>query len=569
MNTYITTEGCPIEIEGISKIQRDIIWNRLPVEERTKENVEDFFYNKLELDKDLDKLTDIDKAAELIKKHIRNNSQIVIIGDRDADGIDATATLYKGLVDILGCDENNVRVIINPRRAENGVSQFCLDLLRKYNSYKHVDLVMTCDHGSTDNERYKIMKEEINCDILVTDHHTVQYDNYPDAADVFINPQRQESTYYKTVSGCQVALVTLIAAYKAMCPGEGLHVFNKLLPYSALTVISDVMPLNNAYNRYVVKTGLHEMNKYDNPVWLTCKHLLDIPGNITSEDIKFKLAALINTANRTHHEMLGFRFLTAKTREEALEYGKELAELNNKRKYVTNIGVQHALRDIDPVQFPNSVVGLSDSSYAINGLIAARLGDKFRKPAICFSISDELAAGSCRGILNGFNILKVLTNIKLERPDIIVKLGGHAGACGCTIKADKIEDFKTLFDVESKKEIDSIDLSSEIVIDAEVGKDDIDPKLALALEACGPYGKDWESPCLHSKLEISRAVVQGPYVTIYFTNGSEGGCYIENLDCDTSSLVKGVRADVYYSLGIPSVKGVYNFSMDIKEIRIA
>ena len=36
MNTYITTEGCPIEIEGISKIQRDIILNRLPVKERTK-----------------------------------------------------------------------------------------------------------------------------------------------------------------------------------------------------------------------------------------------------------------------------------------------------------------------------------------------------------------------------------------------------------------------------------------------------------------------------------------------------------------------------------------------------
>ena len=113
----------------ISQIQKDIISNRLPPELRTPEIIEKYFINDLKLDEDLDKLVDIDKASSLLNKHIDKDSQIVIISDRDADGINSAAVLYLGLRKIFNVNEMNLKVIINPRREENGISIYCMDKL--------------------------------------------------------------------------------------------------------------------------------------------------------------------------------------------------------------------------------------------------------------------------------------------------------------------------------------------------------------------------------------------------------------------------------------------------------
>ena len=553
----------------ISQIQKDIISNRLPPELRTPEIIMEYFINNLQLDKDLDKLTDVDKAAELLDKHLVNHSHIVIIGDRDADGICATSLVYKGLIDIFKKSKEHIDVIINPRKEENGVSEYCVNKLFEIHSSNPVDLIITVDHGSRDNIRYKLIKETIpNIDLLITDHHTVEYDDYPTEATVFINPQRKESTYYKTISGCQVGLAVLVATFKRMYPGEGLHIFNTILPYAAITVISDVMSLSNPFNRYIVKTGLHEINKYINPVWVVCKKLLELPGVISSNDIGHKIAPLINTANRTHNEMLGFKFLTADTIEEAKECGLELAELNNKRKTVTRIAVKEADRDIDTLSYPNSIVSLIDTGYAINGLVAAQLGEKYKKPAVCFLDNGNTLNGSCRGIIPGFNILESLTKIQDRHPTRVVKLGGHHGACGITIAKDFLPEFKREFDTEVGKALPNLNKPEPLKVDAVLNKNEITPKLAMVVNECGPYGKDWGEALFLSKLVIHRVVVKGPYLTILFENGLEGGCYVESLNYDTSLLNRGSKVDVIFSMDISNFKGVFNFIINIKELKI-
>ena len=142
----------------ISKIQKDIISNRLPPELRAPEIIEKYFINNLQLDNDLEKLTDIDKAAELLNKHLVNHSHIVIIGDRDADGICATSLVYKGLTNIFNKSKEHIDVIINPRKEENGVSEYCVNKLFEIHSSNPVNLIITVDHGTRDNVRYKLIK---------------------------------------------------------------------------------------------------------------------------------------------------------------------------------------------------------------------------------------------------------------------------------------------------------------------------------------------------------------------------------------------------------------------------
>ena len=145
---------------SISQIQKDIISNRLPPELRTPEIIEKYFINDLKLDEDLDKLVDIDKASSLLSKHIDKDSQIVIISDRDADGINSAAVLYLGLRKIFNVNEMSLKVIINPRKEENGISKYCMDKLWESDSLRQVDLVITSDHGSVNEKEYKKIKEE-------------------------------------------------------------------------------------------------------------------------------------------------------------------------------------------------------------------------------------------------------------------------------------------------------------------------------------------------------------------------------------------------------------------------
>lgn len=553
----------------ISQIQKDIISNRLPPELRTPEIIEKYFINDLKLVEDLDKLIDIDKASSLLGKHIDKDSQIVIISDRDADGINSAAVLYLGLRKIFNVNEMNLKVIINPRREENGISKYCMDKLWELDSLRQVDLVITSDHGSVNETEYKKIKEEKPwIDLLVTDHHTVQYEVYPESADVFINPQRQENDVFKGISGCQVALLTLVATYKHMYPSKNLDIFNILLPYAALTVISDVMPLDNLYNRYMVKTGLQVMNRFDNPVWIAIKKLLDIPGNITFRDVGYKIAPLINTANRTHNEELGFKLLTAQTLDDAVTYTSSLCELNTKRKSVTAAVTKKANIEVDLDKYPYSIVSLIDSSYAINGLVAASIGGKYHKPVVCFIDSDDILSGSCRANVNGYNILDVLRKVKEADPSIIVKLGGHKGACGCSIYKNKLEAFKKLFDQFSKEEFDRLPPEEKLKPDAIISADDIEPSLGIVLDACGPYGNKWPEPLLVSELKIYRVILKGSYVDIHFSNGLTGGCFIDDLECSIESLVKDTKVNVYYSLGLSSMRGTYKFELVIKHLEI-
>ena len=410
------------------------------------------------------------------------------------------------------------------------------------------------------------MLKSYGIDILVTDHHTVVENDYPKSADVFINPHRKDSTYPKSISGCQVALLLMLATYKNMYGKLDEDKFIKLVSISALSIISDVMPLNNLYNRNMLKLGMNNINKYVDTFWRSIKSALLIPATVGVDDLTYKVAALINTANRTHHEDLGMLAISAEGLDTSMGYIVELDELSNKRRTVTFAAQANVAKDIDISKYPSSIVTVIDTSYAVNGIIAARLGESYNLPSVCFLDEGDRLNGSARAILPKLSLMAILDDITKEDDTILLKYGGHAAACGCSILKSNLDRFKYLFDKYSKIEIDKLSIDKTIPIDAIVDSKDINLVLAYLIDRAGPYGKDFDKPNLLSILTIDRIVLKNTYLGIYFSNGIRCDNYLDSVSWEYTNIQPKDKVIVVYNLSLVNKKGMILLDMSILDL---
>jgi single-stranded-DNA-specific exonuclease len=117
-----------------------------------------------------------------------------------------------------------------------------------------------------------------------------------------------------------------------------------------------------------------------------------------------------------------------------------IVNTNDERKSKTKKAMEIAEEMVD-YKLPSIAIQLEDVE-GIAGIIASHLSDKFNKCTIVFSQANDVLIGSARS--EGYiNLLSVLKQIESET-DYIVKLGGHANACGITIKKDKFNEFKLM-----------------------------------------------------------------------------------------------------------------------------
>ncbi len=110
----------------------------------------------------------IDRALELIWRHLRAGSRIVVHGDYDADGVCATAVLVRALR-ALGGDVGWYL----PSRSEDGYGLAAATVERLCES--GTGLLVTVDCGITAVEQVAMARAG-GLDVLITDHHSPRSD---------------------------------------------------------------------------------------------------------------------------------------------------------------------------------------------------------------------------------------------------------------------------------------------------------------------------------------------------------------------------------------------------------
>ena len=119
----------------------------------------------------------------------------------------------------------------------------------------------------------------------------------------------------------------------------------------------------------------------------------------------------------------------------------------------------------------------------IIGIVAGRLAERFGKPAVLFSEPPgEIARGSGRSI-PGLDLIAAITDCQ----DLLLSYGGHAGAAGCSLGADRIPEFRTALSRAVGARMEGVS-EPALLIDAYVELPDLSLELVAEINRLAPFG---------------------------------------------------------------------------------
>ncbi|CDZ99845.1 Single-stranded-DNA-specific exonuclease RecJ [Jeotgalicoccus saudimassiliensis] len=411
-------------------------------------------------------MPNINEAAQVIQKHLDNDSRILIYGDYDADGITSTTILY----DALKAQNETVFYFI-PNRMEHGYGPN-YDFF-EFEVVGNVDLVITVDNGVAAAKEIALLREN-DIDAVIIDHHEFA-DEIPDA--VIVHAGFPDSKYpFQHLAGVG-------AAYKVL-QALGLDK-DEYLGLVAIGTVADIVSMTDE-NKYLVTRGLVELNQRMPLGLSTLLKMSNHSGSIDEETIGFTIAPRLNATGRMDEASIGVELLMADDENRAYEIASAIEELNTERKALVETIYKEAAEQVDENNEINIVTG-DDWHQGVLGIVASRLVDEFGKPAVVMSNDFDVYKGSARSI-EGIDLLGMLKKF----PDYYNTLGGHAQALGLSVYEDSIEEFKKT--VTGHFNELALNLKPVQYVDYKVTNDNLTLKEFERIRRLKPFGKDFNTP---------------------------------------------------------------------------
>lgn len=457
------------------------------------EAMEEYLNGDLSMTHNPGLMKDAEWAVDILLEKIREKKKIRIIGDYDIDGVLSTYILLEALEGV------GARVDVDiPDRIGDGYG-LNERLIRKSHE-DGIDTIVTCDNGIAAAEEIALGKS-LGMTVVVTDHHEVPFEEEEQGrcyklplADAVVNPKQADCPYpFKGLCGAGVAYKLVCLLYRRI--GRRAEKAERLLPYAAFATIGDVMDLVGE-NRILVKEGLKRLQKAEN----LGLHALMRQNGLLPEDVKsyhvgFVLGPCLNASGRLDTALRALALLRAKTEAEALSLAKDLTDLNNGRKELTNQGVAEAKIQAEEAVGRGDkvlVLFLPECHESLAGIIAGRIREQFHRPVFILTRGDGGVKGSGRST-EAYSMYEELCKIK----DILTKFGGHPMAAGLSLAEEDIPDMRQRLNEQTT--LTEADFIPKIRIDVPMPIDYITPDLVGELSVLEPFGKGNEKPVFADK----------------------------------------------------------------------
>jgi single-stranded-DNA-specific exonuclease len=424
-------------------------------------------------------LGDMAAAIERIRAAVDAGRSICVHGDYDVDGICATALAVLFLRE-LGADVDWHL----PSRFEEGygVSRDTLARLAD----EGVGLVLTVDCGITAVEEVAEARQR-GLEVVVTDHHRPG-DSLPDCPVVATRPSS-----YPFPELCGTGVVHKLG--EALL-GADHPAVRRNLDLVALATIADVVPLVDE-NRSLAAAGLHALAATRRPGLQALMRGAGVdPAAVDAGAVGFRLAPRINAAGRLGRPDIALELVLTDDADEARQHAATLEELNRDRQAVEERIVREATAAIDEMTEPRRrrrgyVLWNEDWHEGVIGIVASRLAERFHRPVVLITRSQDGWKGSGRSIPT-FDLHGALAacSANLER------FGGHRAAAGLSITEDRLEAFSEDFASHADAHLEPGDLFEVVRIDAVVSAQDLTLDLAEELGRLAPFGLGNPEPTL-------------------------------------------------------------------------
>lgn len=449
-------------------------------------------------------MKDVVIAVDIIKRKIQENKKIRIIGDYDVDGIISVFILYTAL---KKCGANVDYEI--PDRIKDGYG--INENIVKVAYDEGVDTIITCDNGISAIDQIQYAKD-LGLTVIVTDHHDVPFIEkdgvrtfLSSQADAIINPKQIECEYkFKSICGAGVAFKLMEALYEEI--GMDKEECYKLIEFVAIATVCDVVDLIDE-NRIFVKNGLEMLNNSKNIGINALKKACGLEDKeITAYHLGFVIGPCLNASGRLDSAKKGLELLLMEDDEEAKNLAQEIVDLNDARKNMTKEGVDRAINIIDSTDINNDkilVVYIPDIHESLAGIVAGRVKEKYNKPTIILTKSEEGVKGSARSI-EEYNMFEGLLACK----ELLDKFGGHPMAAGLSLQEDKVDELRIA--LNNKCELTDEDLTRKIMIDSSLPLEYLNLHLIEELNVLEPFGKGNSKPVFGVRdAKITKAMLLG------------------------------------------------------------
>ncbi len=416
-------------------------------------------------------------AVDRILAAIANGEKITVHGDYDADGVSATVIMVSTL-QALGAD---VDVYIPNRMSEGyGLNDSTVTELAQ----RKTKLIITVDCGISNKAEIALARKH-GMDVIVTDHHE-EPPELPDALAI-INPSVSADTYpFRHLAGSGVAFKVAQALVQADTDQKLKEGFEKwLLDVVAIGTIADMVPLIGE-NRTMARYGLIVLRKTRRPGLQALAEVARLKlESLNSGGVAFGIVPRLNAAGRIDHANTAYELLMTEDPAEAQTVAENLEASNKERQRMTERMVQESKKQIGDPGNKKILFAIGDDwSPGLVGLTAGRLMDQFDRPVLVMGDREGEIMGSGRSIA-AFDITAAL----VQSREYLDRYGGHAAACGFTLKPDSYDAFTARIAELAESQITDADMVKHLSIDARVSLSDITWEVINQLEGFEPFGQ--------------------------------------------------------------------------------
>jgi single-stranded-DNA-specific exonuclease len=564
MNKRWTYKAIPPR-EDIDKISKSININPYLSAILLQRNISDFDAAKKFFRPSLDQLhdpflmQDMDRAVERLKKAIDTGEKILIYGDYDVDGTTAVSVVFSYLREFHPhCD-----FYIPDRYAEGyGVSEAGI-IWAEQNGFS---LIIALDLGIKASDMV-VLANHKGIDFIICDHHLPGI-NIPQAVAV-LDPKRGDCYYpFQELSGCGIGFKLIQGFARKYRKEEEVYQYLDLV---AVSIASDIVPIDGE-NRILAHFGLKKLNENPGAGLKALKEIALIKNELDISGVVFTLGPRINAAGRVDHARGAVQLLISRTEEEANAFAEKINIKNDLRREfdssITEEAIAMVEKDLLSRNSKSTVLYKNTWNKGVIGIVAARCVEKFYRPTIILTESNERITGSARSV-NGFDLYQAI----LQCSDLLEKFGGHKYAAGLTLHPDNLVAFQQRFEEVVEASLTEDMRTPVIDIDLTLPFNCITPKFFKVMKQMSPFGPENHRPMFESRqVYVQNSLSNFKDRHLRFLAGQEGNEYVFNaVGFDMMEhydrIASGDRFRMAYTLEENTYNGTTSMQLRIKDIK--
>jgi single-stranded-DNA-specific exonuclease len=440
-------------------------------------------------------LTAMKDAAERVADAVVRSERVAIFGDYDVDGATSAALLTRYLRQ-SGLDP----IIHIPDRLFEGYGPN-IEAVRAL-AERGATLLVCVDCGTTSVEPLADAKAR-GVDVVVVDHHQADEELPPAVA--IVNPNRRDDlSGLGHLAAVGLTFMTVVAVNRVLRE-RGFWTAERpepdlltLLDDVALGTVADVVPLTGL-NRAFVAKGLIALRRRERPGHVSLMDVARLSSPPEAWHLGFLLGPRINAGGRIGRADLGVRLLIEDDPIAAAKIAAELDRLNRERQAIEQDTLAQAEAEALAalgIEEKGAVVVTAAEGWhpGVVGLVAARLKEKFSRPAFAIALEPSgIGTGSGRSIA-GVDIGRAVRRAVTE--GLLLKGGGHAMAAGVTLKKGSLASLRAFLEATLGADVEAARRTSGLLIDGAVTAAAADASLVAMIDRAAPFGSANPEPVL-------------------------------------------------------------------------